>query len=284
MAPAPPAAISLTSLRRARSTFPLCGACGAPTFDVMVDFSLVTWLSDLPAHSCARVGPAPIHHCRQSADRKRSFRRRSGGPILVCATGNPALDRRTDGGAADQAGLPIVARWPDDQHPAVAKRIPGQKLRLADELFVVRHHGAVKTGTRRADPFATFDHGEPAVLFEGMAEALWREDEDFAHQRRGPAGKARAQRAVAERRIPNLVLDVVEQMLGEFVILDAGQWMPQKVSTRQSSPMTSWIMAAAPITPLHSGMRSASLLPNISRLAGQAQNLAPWPWASLIQS
>src|ERR1700731_3404634 len=148
----------------------------------------------------------------------------------------------------------------------------------------MRHHAAVKTGTRSADPLAALDHGEPAVLLEGVPEPFWREDEDFAHQRRGPAGEAGAQRAVAERRIPDLVLDVVEQMLGKLVILHAGQRTPQKVSTRQSSPMTSWIMAAAPITPLHSGMRSASDLPNNSRLAGQAQNLAPWPWASLIQS
>jgi len=81
----------------------------------------------------------------------------------------------------------------------------------------------VEAGARRADPFAAFDHGEPAVLLEGVAEPLWREDDDFAHQRRRPAGEASAQRAVTKRRIPDLVLDVVEEMLGKFVILDLGQ-------------------------------------------------------------
>src|SRR5580658_7516013 len=284
MAPAPPAAISLTSLRRARSTFPLCFACGAPAFGVMVGFSLVTrFLTCQPTLAHGWDRPQRI-----IADKARTgnglFVAGSGSPILVGAAGNPALDCRTDGGAGDQARLPVVVRRPHDQHPAVAECVAGQQFRLVDQVFVLRHHGAVEAGARRADPFAAFDHGEPAVLLEAMAEPLRREDDDFAHQRRRPAGEARAQRAVRQRRIPDLIFDVVEKMLGKLVILNAGQRTPQKVRTRQSSPMTSWIMAAAPITPLHSGMRSVSLLPNNSRLAGQAQNLAPWPWASLIQS
>src|SRR3984957_9216763 len=288
MAPAPPAAISLTNLRRVRSTFPLCFACGAPAFGIIVDFSLFTCLvTCLPTcrPTLAREWDRPHAII---ADKARTgnglFAAGSAGPILICAAGYPTLDCRPDGGAGNEAGLPIVSRRPDDQHPAIAECVAGQKFRFVDQLFVVRRHSAVKRGARRADPFAAFDHGEPAVLLEAVAEPLRRKDEDFAHQRRGPAGEAGAQRAVAKRRIPDLVLDVVEKMLGKFVILHAGQRMPQKVRTRQSSPMTSWIMAAAPITPLHSGMRSASVLPNNSRLAGQAQNLAPWPWASLIQS
>src|ERR1700722_3065426 len=284
MTPAPLAAISLTSLRRARSTFPLCFACGAPAFGVMVVFSLLTCLLTCqPTLASGWDWPHGI-----IADKARTgnglFVAGSARPLLVCAAGNPTLDCRPDGGAGNEAGLPIVPRRPDDQHPAVAECVAGQKRRLVDQLFVVRHHSAVKPGARRTDPFAALDHGEPAVLLETVAEPLRREDEDFAHQRRGPAGESGAQRAVGQRRIPDLVLDVVKQMLGKLVILHAGQRMPQKVKTRQSSPMTSWIMAAAPITPLHSGMRSASVLPNNSRLAGQAQNLAPWPWASLIQS
>src|SRR5580693_8845324 len=277
MAPAPPAAISLTSSRRARSTFPLCFACGAPAFGVMVDYSLVTCrLTCQPTLANGWDRPRGI-----IADKKRTgnglFIAGSAVPLLVCAAGDPTLDCRPDGGAGDKAGLPIVTCRLDNQHPAVAECIAGQQLRFVDQIFVVRHHGAVKTGARRADPFAALDHGEPAVLLETVAEPLRREDEDFAHQRRGPAGESGAQRAVGQRRIPDLVLDVVEKMLGKIVILHAGQRMPQKVRTRQSSPMTSWIMAAAPITPLHSGIRSASVLPNNSRLAGQAQNLAPWP-------
>src|SRR5580704_16282847 len=100
MAPAPPAAISLTSLRRARSIFPLCLACGAPAFGVM---SLSPLPSDLPAHSCERWDrPHAI-----IADKARTgnglFVAGSGGPLLVGAAGNPMLDRPTDGGAGDQA-------------------------------------------------------------------------------------------------------------------------------------------------------------------------------------
>src|ERR1700692_4624828 len=150
MAPAPPTAISLTILRRCRSSFPPSFACGAPAVDVMVAFSLVT-ASDVPARSCARMGPAQ----RIIADKARTGNglcvAGSGGPILVRAACDPALDRRTDGGAGDEAGLPIVAYRPDDQHPAVAECVAGKNLRLVDQVFVVRHHGAVESGARRAD-------------------------------------------------------------------------------------------------------------------------------------
>src|SRR5579862_3244619 len=218
MAPAPPAAISLTSLRRARSIFPLCFACGAPAFAVMVGFSLsLTVLNASPSLANGWDRPHAI-----IADKKRTgnglFVAGSGGPILVCAAGDPTLDCRPDGGAGDQAGLPIFPCRPHDQHPALAECVAGQKLRLDDQPFIMRHNSAVKTGAGRADPFAAFDHGEPAVLLEGVAKPLRCEDEDFAHQRRGPAGEARLQGAVCQRRIPDLVRDVVEQMFRKLVV------------------------------------------------------------------
>src|SRR5271163_1847440 len=107
MAPAPPAAISLTSLRRARSIFPLCFACGAPAFGVMVGFSLFTCL--LTCRPTLVNGWDRPHSI--IADKKRAgnglFVAGSGNPLLVGAAGDPTLDCRTDGGAGDQAGLPI---------------------------------------------------------------------------------------------------------------------------------------------------------------------------------
>src|ERR1700724_2757061 len=112
MAPAPPAAISLTSLRRARSIFPPCFACGAPAFGVMVAFSLVTCLvTCLPTcrPTVAREWDRPHAII---ADKARTgnglFAASSAGPLLVCAAGNPTLDCRPDGGAGNEAGLPTL--------------------------------------------------------------------------------------------------------------------------------------------------------------------------------
>src|SRR6202045_5126615 len=110
MAPAPPAAISLTSLRRCRSIFPLCLACGAPAFGVMVAPPLIACLFTLPATSAHGWDrPHAI-----IADKARTgnglFVAGSGGPILVGAACDPPLDRRADGAAGDPARPPVPAR------------------------------------------------------------------------------------------------------------------------------------------------------------------------------
>jgi hypothetical protein len=110
----------------------------------------------------------------------------SGNALLVSPASDPALDRRTDSGAGDETGLPIVSRRPNDQHPAVAEGVAGQKLRLVDRVFALRHHGAVEPGARRADPFAALD-----CCRDGCQEPIAVSETNF-EDNYPPVGKGRS--------------------------------------------------------------------------------------------
>jgi hypothetical protein len=53
-------------------------------------------------------------------------------------------------------------------------------------------------------------------LLEVTANSLRREDQHIAHQVRGPRRKTRANRPVVERLVPDLVVEIVEQVFGKL--------------------------------------------------------------------
>jgi hypothetical protein len=63
------------------------------------------------------------------------------------------------------------------------------------------------------DPFPALHDGERSFLLERKRQALGRKDKYLTHQICRPPRETGANRPVVERLVPDLVLDVVEQML-----------------------------------------------------------------------
>jgi hypothetical protein len=108
--------------------------------------------------------------------------------------------------------MPMVMLRTHDKHPAFAIRILIEIFRLPRQQFVVAHNNAVERGTSRANPFATLHDRERSILLEIEAEAFGSKDKNFAHQICCPGREPDPNRPVGEPLVPNLILDIVEEM------------------------------------------------------------------------
>src|SRR5262249_3424926 len=138
---------------------------------------------------------------------------------LVGAACKPCVECGCYRIARHKALAPVVGPRTYDQQPTHAEWILVEKFGLPLQRLVVGDGDAVEGGARRADPFSALYHGERPVLLEVSTNTLRRDDQHIAHQCRRPGREARANRPVTERLIPNLVLDIVIEVIRKIVVL-----------------------------------------------------------------